>query len=51
MLGGRLLDAQLLEDVRDVLLDRGLADHERLGDAEVRLALRHGGDHFALTRR
>src|SRR5215217_2032290 len=41
VLGGRLPEAELVEDTSDVLLDGGLGDDERLGDAAVGLALRH----------
>ena len=51
MLHGGGADAQLVEDPGHVLLDRGLAHDERLGDAEVGLALRHRGEHIALARR
>src|SRR5215207_5963207 len=43
--------AELLEDARDVLLHGALGDHEPLGDALVRAALRHQLEHFALARR
>jgi hypothetical protein len=40
-----------VEDAPDVLLDRGVGDEERLGDAVVRLSLGHLREHVALTRR
>src|SRR6478609_10075335 len=44
-------EAELGEDRVDVLLDGALGQHERLGDRRVALALRHLGEHLALTRR
>ena len=48
VLGGR--QAELHEDVRDVLLDRALGDHQLLGDGRVRAALGHQPEHVALAR-
>jgi hypothetical protein len=39
-----------VENAGDVLLDRCLADQERLRDAVGGLAFRHRGQHVALTR-
>ena len=51
MVLGRLGDVELGEDPGDVLLDRVLGDHERLGDAAVGPALGHQLEHLALARR
>ena len=51
--GGRPSDGrqpELAEDVRDVLLDRALGDHQALGDRRVRAALGHQPEHVALAR-
>src|SRR4051812_41673846 len=50
MVARRRGDLQLVEDARHVLLDGGLADHERLRDPLVRLALGHRGEDVALAR-
>ncbi len=42
---------ELLEDARDVLLDRADGEHELLGDAGVRAALGHQPEHLELARR
>jgi DNA-binding NarL/FixJ family response regulator len=47
--GGRG-QGELVEDARDVLLDRGERDHELLRDALVGLPFRHRGQHLELAR-
>src|SRR5947208_7557351 len=51
VVGLRGRQAELHEDVRNVLLDRAVGDHERLRDRAVRAALRHQPEHVALTWR
>ena len=48
---GRPGEVELHEDRVDVLLDRALGEHERLGDRLVALALRDLGQRLALARR
>ncbi len=43
------IEAELPEDVRDVLLHRTLTDHEVLGDAPVRRTRSHRGEDLALA--
>jgi hypothetical protein len=50
VLGLGRVELELVEDARDVLLHRRLADQERLRDAAVGLALRHRREHVALAR-
>jgi hypothetical protein len=42
-------EAELHEDVRDVLLDRALGDHELAGDGQVGATLGHQPEHVALA--
>src|SRR5712691_9916497 len=49
MLGLGRIELELVEDARDVLLHRCLADKERLSYAAVGLALRHRRQHIALA--
>src|SRR5438105_8699253 len=50
VLGLRGIELELVEDAGDVLFHRCLADHERLSDAAIGLALGHRGEHVALAR-
>lgn len=49
MVFGVGLDAELLEDVADVLLDGVLGDHEACGDALVGAAFGHQLEDFSLA--
>ena len=51
VVGLRGREAELLEDARDVLLDRADREHERVGDRRVRPALGHQLQHLELARR
>ena len=46
---GRLLEAELVEDLPDVRLDRLRAEEERLADRPVRPPLGHQAEHLALA--
>src|SRR4051812_28535533 len=50
MLGRARTEAELVKDTRDVPLDGGLRDEQRLRDSRVVLTLGHGGEYFALAR-
>jgi hypothetical protein len=49
VLGRRLSEEEFLEDIPDVLLDRGLTDDERFRDALVGLTLGHHRQHLPLA--
>ena len=51
MVGRLRAHAELGEDRRDVLLDRGGRDHQHLRDALVRAPFGHQLEHLALARR
>src|SRR6185295_3162371 len=50
VIGRRRAEVELVEDVPDVLLHGGVADHEGLSDPAVGLPLRHRCENLALAR-